>query len=332
MLQGIEFASGYFLWFLLIIPLLVLWYLYKNNKKSPDIQLSTTSMFEDAGKSIRQYLIHILFVFRLLAVIALIIALARPYTSTKREDVSIEGIDIVMALDVSGSMLAMDLRPDRLGAAKSVAQDFINNRPNDRVGLVIFSGETFTQVPLTTDHSVISNLFKDVHSGMIDDGTAIGDGLATAVNRLKDSDAISKVIILLTDGINNAGSVDPLSAAEIAELYGVRIYTIGVGSHGTAPYPQYDAFGRKHVVDMEVEIDEDLLQKVADMTDGKYFRATSNQKLKNIYNEIDQLEKTKIDVTHFERKHEEFLLFALIALGVFVIEILLRNTVFKTLP
>ncbi len=332
MFFGEEYANGYFLWFLLIIPILVVWYIYRNSKKHADIQLSTTSVFEQSGKSMRQYLIHGLFALRLLAVAALIIALARPYTSTKREDVSIEGIDIVMALDVSGSMLAMDLKPDRLEAAKNVAQDFINNRPNDRVGLVIFSGETFTQVPLTTDHSVVSSLFKDVKSGMIEDGTAIGDGLATAVNRLKDSDAISKVIILLTDGINNMGSVDPLSAAEIAKIYGVRIYTIGVGSRSTAPYPQYDAFGRKHIVDMEVEIDEELLQKVAEMTDGKYFRATSNKKLKAIYDEIDQLEKTKIDVTHFERVHEEFLLFAIIALGLFISEILLRNTVFKTLP
>lgn len=330
-MNNIDFAYPYFLYFLLVIPLLILWYWFKYKKNNADIQVSTTESFENTPKSIRQYLFHGLFVLRILAIALLIIALARPQTSTSRQDITIEGIDIVMALDVSGSMLAQDLRPDRLEAAKDVAIDFILGRPNDRVGLVIFSGETFTQCPLTTDHAVIKNLFKDVKSGMIEDGTAIGDGLATAVNRLKDSKAISKVIILLTDGVNNMGSLDPLSAAEIAKIYGIRIYTIGVGTIGMAPYPVQTPFGLKYQ-DMEVNIDEDLLRQVAVMTNGKYFRATSNRKLKEIYNEIDKLEKSKIDVTEFRKKKEEFLPFALWACIFLIFELIFRNTVFRTLP
>jgi len=330
-MNNIDFAYPYFLYFLLVIPLLILWYWFKYKKNNADIQVSTTESFENTPKSIRQYLFHGLFVLRILAIALLIIALARPQTSTSRKDITIEGIDIVMALDVSGSMLAQDLRPDRLEAAKDVAIDFILGRPNDRVGLVIFSGETFTQCPLTTDHAVIKNLFKDVKSGMIEDGTAIGDGLATAVNRLKDSKAISKVIILLTDGVNNMGSLDPLSAAEIAKIYGIRIYTIGVGTIGMAPYPVQTPFGLKYQ-DMEVNIDEDLLRQVAVMTNGKYFRATSNRKLKEIYNEIDKLEKSKIDVTEFRKKKEEFLPFALWACIFLIFELIFRNTVFRTLP
>ena len=331
MLNNIEFAQQYFLYLLLIIPVLIVWYWFKHNKRKADIQFSSTEVFENTKKSAKQYLYHSLFVLRILVINLLIIAFARPQTTSSRQDITIEGIDIVMALDVSGSMLAQDLKPDRLEAAKDVASDFFNGRPNDRIGLVIFSGETFTQCPLTTDHRVIKNLFKDIKSGMIEDGTAIGDGLATAVNRLKDSKAISKVIILLTDGVNNAGSLDPLSAAEIAKIYGVRIYTIGVGSMGTAPYPVQTPYGLRYQ-DMEVKIDEDLLKGVADMTDGKYFRATSNKKLKAIYEEIDKMEKSKIDVTEFRKKKEEFLPLAFIALGLFILEILLRNTIFRTLP
>ena len=331
MLNNIEFAQPYFLYLLLIIPVLIVWHWFKHNKRKADIQFSSTEVFENTKKSAKQYLYHSLFVLRILVITLLIIAFARPQTTSSRQDITIEGIDIVMALDVSGSMLAQDLKPDRLEAAKDVASDFFDGRPNDRIGLVIFSGETFTQCPLTTDHRVIKNLFKDIKSGMIEDGTAIGDGLATAVSRLKDSKAISKVIILLTDGVNNAGSLDPLSAAEIAKIYGVRIYTIGVGSVGTAPYPVQTPYGLRYQ-DMEVKIDEDLLKGVADITDGKYFRATSNKKLKAIYEEIDKMEKSKIDVTEFRKKKEEFLPLAFIALGLFVLEIFLRNTIFRTLP
>ena len=331
MLNNLEFTNPEYFYLLLVIPLMALWYWYKNRRSKAEIQLSTTLPFARTGISARQVLYHSLFGLRILTVALLIVALARPQTSSSSQDVTIEGIDIVMAIDISSSMLAEDLKPNRLEAAKNVAIDFIDGRPNDRVGLVVFAGETFTQVPLTTDHSVVKNLFEEIESGMIEDGTAIGDGLATAVSRLRESKAISKVIIILTDGVNNAGAVDPVSAAEIAELYGIRIYAIGVGSIGTAPYPVQTPFGIRYQ-DMEVEIDEELLKNVAAMTEGEYFRATSNNKLESIYKEIDELEKSKIDVTEFHKKSEEFYLFALLALMLFVLEIILKNTVFRTTP
>jgi Ca-activated chloride channel family protein len=329
MFNNIEFANPEYLYLLTIIPLLGVWFWYRHRRDYADLQVSSTDSFISSPKSIKQYLYYLLYIFRLVAIALLIVALARPQSSSSRKDVTIEGIDIVMALDVSGSMLAMDLRPDRLEAAKDVASEFIAGRPNDRFGLVIFSGETFTQCPLTTDHDVIRNLFKEVKSGMIEDGTAIGDGLATSVNRLKDSKAVSKVIILLTDGVNNMGSMDPLSSAEIAKIYGIRIYTIGVGTEGLAPYPVQTPFGIR-TQDMEVKIDEELLQQVAEMTEGRYFRATSNRKLRDIYTEIDKLEKSKIDVTEFQKKKEEFFIYALIAFLLITLEILLRNTIFRT--
>jgi Ca-activated chloride channel family protein len=331
MLTNIEFANPGFLYLLILLPMLGGWYWYKLKSNNPGLQLSSTTGFSKTKRSWRQYLIHMLFAFRILAIALLIVALARPQSTSRSRDVTIEGIDIVMAIDVSSSMLAQDLRPDRLEAAKDVASDFIAGRPDDRIGLVIFSGESFTQSPLTSDHSMIRNLFKDIKSGMIEDGTAIGDGMATSVNRLKESQAISKVIILITDGVNNAGSIDPLSAAEIARMYGIRIYTIGVGTMGVAPYPVQTPFGIQYQ-NMEVKIDEASLQEVAELTGGRYFRATSNRKLKEIYQEIDQLEKSKIDVTEFSRKHEEFLLLALLALAFFIMEILLKHSIFRTIP
>lgn len=331
MYANITFANPGFLYLLIILPLLGGWYWYKLKNNSPGLQFSSTTGFSATGRSWRQYLIHILFLFRILALGLLILVLARPQSSSKSRDVNIEGIDIVMAMDVSSSMLAQDLRPDRLEASKDVASEFIAGRPDDRIGLVIFSGESFTQSPLTSDHSMIRNLFKDIKSGMIEDGTAIGDGMATSINRLKESEAISKVIILITDGENNAGSIDPLSAAEIAKMYGIRIYTIGAGTIGVAPYPVQTPYGIQYQ-NMEVKIDEESLKQIAELTDGKYFRATSNRKLKEIYGEIDQLEKSKIDVTEFTRKHEEFLPLALLALALIIFEILLRNTIFKTIP
>lgn len=328
---SITFEDPGFLYLLLIIPLLGLWYWYKLRSNHPAVQISSTEGFRANRKTIRQYLYHGLFVLRMLAIALFIIVIARPQSSLSRKDVKIEGIDIVMAMDVSSSMLALDLKPNRLEAAKDVASEFLKGRPDDRVGLVIFSGETFTQAPLTTDHSIIRNLFKDIKSGMIEDGTAIGDGLATSINRLKESQAISKVIILVTDGENNAGSLDPLSAAEIARIYGIRIYTIGVGTKGMAPYPVQTPYGTQYQ-NVEVNIDEALLKEVAEMTDGRYFRATSNRKLEAIYQEIDQLEKSKIDVTEFRKKNEEFLPYALLALALIILEIFLRNTIFKTLP
>ncbi len=330
MLKNIEFANPEYLYLLLVLPLMVVWYWFNRTKSTADLQFSETDFFETHRKSIRNYLFYSLPVLRILAIAFLIIALARPQSSSSSQNVSIEGIDMVMALDVSGSMLAQDLKPDRLEAAKIVASDFFDGRPDDRIGLVIFSGETFTQCPLTTDHSVIKNLFNDIKSGMIEDGTAIGDGLATAVNRLKESEAISKVIILLTDGVNNAGSVDPLSAAEIAKLYGIRIYTIGVGTIGMAPYPVQTPYGVQYQ-EVEVKIDEELLKQVTAMTDGKYFRATSNKKLEEIYAEIDLLEKSKIDITEFRRKSEEFFPLALLAFLLFTFEIIFRKTIFRTI-
>lgn len=331
MFKGITFTNPHLLYLLLLIPALIAWYFYRLKKNNADLQISSTDGFDSGVKSIRLYLYHGLYFLRLLAIMLIIVALARPQSSLSRQDISIEGIDIILAMDVSGSMLARDFSPDRLEASKEVAMEFIDGRPNDRIGLVIFSGESFTQCPLTTDHGVLKTLFQDIKSGMIEDGTALGDGLATAVNRIKTSKAISKVIILLTDGVNNMGSLDPLSAAEIAKLYGIRIYTIGVGTTGMAPYPVQTPFGLQ-LQNMEVKIDETLLREVSRLTDGKYFRATNTVKLRQIYQEIDKLEKSKIDVTEFRKKKEEYLLLTLIAFVLLALEILMRNTLFKNIP
>jgi Ca-activated chloride channel family protein len=330
-LNDIELANPGFLYLFILIPLLIAWYWFRNQKYHADIQIPSMETWQKSGKSLKEYLYHSLFALRLLAICFLIIALARPQTSTRKQDVTIEGIDIVLAMDISGSMLAEDFQPNRLEASKKVAGEFVGGRPNDRMGLVVFSGETFTQCPLTTDHTILINLFKDIKSGMIEDGTAIGDGLATAVNRLKESQAISKVIILLTDGENNMGSIDPLSAGEIAKVFGIRVYTIGVGTIGTAPYPVQTPFGTRYQ-NMEVRIDEPLLKQIASMTGARYFRATDNQKLTEIYQEIDRLEKSKIDVTEFRKKNEEFLIFAVIAGLLFLLELALRFTVFRSIP
>jgi len=329
--SNIEFANPGYLYLLLALPLVVLIDAYVFTRRRADLRLPQLEPFGMAGRSPREYLMYTLPVLRALALAALIIALARPQSSSSRQDVTIQGIDIVMTVDVSSSMLAEDLRPNRLEAARQVASAFTEGRPNDRIGLVIFSGEAFTQCPLTTDHRVLRELFAAVKTGMIDDGTAIGDGLATAVNRLKESTAISKVIILLTDGENNMGVLDPVSAAEIARIFGIRIYTIGVGTRGMAPYPFRTPFGTQYQ-NVEVRIDEDLLRQVAEMTGGSYFRATDNQKLQGIYEEIDQLEKSKIDVTEFHKRHEEFLLPALLGLFLLILEFLLRSFIIRITP
>ena len=313
-----------------MVPALILWYILRHKKQEASLSFSDLKGFVKLPKTWKAYLRHLLFVLKMAALALLIVAVARPQSSSTNSTSNIEGIDIVMAMDVSGSMLARDLKPDRLTAAKNVASDFVNGRPGDRMGLVIFSGETFTQVPLTTDHGVMLNMLAEMKNGLIEDGTAIGDGLATAISRLKDSEAISKVVILLTDGLNNAGSVDPYTAAEIAKLYGIRVYTIGVGSYGTAPYPVQTPFGTQ-IQQMKVEIDEKLLTTIANSTGGKYFRATSNQKLDEVYQEIDQLERSKIEVTEFRRLHEEFYPLVAWALALLLIEFLLRKTIFRTL-
>jgi Ca-activated chloride channel family protein len=330
--DDITWVNPEYLWLLLIIPLMTAYYIWSGKRKNAAIQFSSLSMFNKRHVTWKHILRHLMFFLRMLATAAIVVALARPQSSSSRQDVTIEGIDIIVALDISGSMMAEDFKPNRLEAAKNVSSDFIEMRVNDRVGLIVFAGESFTQCPLTTDRSVVKNLVKDVKNGMIEDGTAIGDGLATAINRLKESTAISKVIILLTDGENNAGSIDPLSAADIAKTFGIRIYTIGVGTIGTAPMPyDHPLFGRRYQ-QVEVRIDEPLMREIAKITGGEYFRATGNKKLEEIYESIDQLEKSKIDVTEFHKKYEEFLPFALLALGALLLEFLLRVTVFRRVP
>lgn len=329
--RNIDFANSAYLYLLLIIPLLIVWYVFKNFHSFAELKFSSFSPFIGLKKTKKQKFYHSLFALRILAITLLIIALARPQSSLNKHNVNIEGIDIVMAYDISGSMLAEDFRPNRLESARDVAVNFINGRPNDRIGLVIFSGEAYTQCPLTSDHGVLKNLFLSVKSGIIEDGTALGDGLATAISRLKDSKALSKVIILLTDGVNNMGSVDPLSAADIAKLFGIRVYTIGIGTTGMAPYPFQTPFGIQYQ-NVEVKIDEALLRQISKVTNGSYYRATSKTKLEGIFKEIDRLEKSKIDVTEFQKKTEEFLYFVLIAGILLLLEFLLRYTIYKTIP
>lgn len=317
-----------FIW----IPLLLTWYIYKNKTYNAELIVSSFDGFDKIKPPLKSYLRHSLIALRLLALSALILASMRPQSRSSWKDVKTEGIDIVMALDISGSMLAKDFKPDRLEAAKEVAQDFIDSRPNDRIGLVIFSGESFTQCPLTSDHAVIKNLFDGIHTGMVADGTAIGNGLATAITRVKDSKAKSKVVILLTDGVNNQGSVAPLTAAEIAKAFGVRVYTIGVGTMGKAlsPIAMYPN-GQYEYGYVDVNIDEKSLGEIADMTGGKYFRATDNERLKDIYKEIDRLEKTIFEEKNFTNKAERFLPFALAAAILLLLEFILRSTYFRTI-
>jgi Ca-activated chloride channel family protein len=325
------FANPEYLFLLLLVPVFLYWYWRKEKMQSVDLQVSSTAPFHMASRSWRQRFRHLLVVLRVFAFTLLTIALARPQSSSSGENVTTEGIDIVLATDISGSMLAEDFRPNRIEAAKRVASDFIGGRNTDRIALVIFAGESFTQCPLTLDHAVLLNLLKDVKSGMIEDGTAIGMGLATAVSRLKDSKAKSRVIILLTDGVNNRGFIDPLTAAGIAQSYGIRVYTIGVGTVGTAPYPVQTPFGVQYQ-NVPVEIDEVLLDKIAEQTGGQYFRATDNKKLKAIYDQIDRLEKTKIEVTQFRHRDEEFYATASFAGILLLLELLLAHTVFRSVP
>jgi Ca-activated chloride channel family protein len=331
-MTGIDFAHPKYLYLLLGIIPLVVWYILRNKTFQPELQISTAEPLKPVAGTARVKLRHLLFVLRILTLTLVVIILARPQSTDLHEKTTTEGIDIVLAIDISGSMLARDFTPDRLEAAKDVAIEFISGRPNDRIGLVVFSAESFTQCPLTTDHAVLINLFKDIRSGIIEDGTAIGLGLSNAVKRLKDSDAVSKVIILLTDGMNNTGSIDPLTAAEIAKTFGIRVYTIGVGMKGMAPYPFQDVFGRTVIQKVPVEIDETTLQEIADMTNGNYFRATNNEKLRQIYTKIDQLEKSKIDVKEYSRKQEEYRLYAGFALLLLCLEMLLRYTIFRGIP
>ncbi|MBO4745422.1 MAG: VWA domain-containing protein [Bacteroidales bacterium] len=327
-----EFANKPLLFLLLIIPILIALYVWKYRKLYPTIQISSFDFAKKSKTSFREILVHVLFGLEMVAVALLIVALARPQSSEKNSTTNVEGIDIVMTMDVSGSMLAEDFKPNRLEAAKKVGAKFVDGRPNDRIGLVVFASESYTQCPMTTDHKVLNQLMSEIKTGIIEDGTAIGDGLSIAISRLKDSDAISKVIILLTDGVNNTGSIDPISAAEIAKMFGLRVYTIGVGTNGTAPYPVQDFFGNKRYQQVEVNIDEDMLRQIANMTGAQYFRATDNSSLDKIYSEIDKMEKSRIEVYEFERKTEEFFPFAAIALGLLALVFLMRTFVLRIFP
>ena len=295
------------------------------------VTYSSLNVFKDVPSTIRERLLHLPVAIRMIAIALLIIALARPQKFAAGENVVTEGIDIAMVLDISGSMLAEDLKPNRLDAAKIVIDDFIEGRITDRIGLVVFAREAFTQCPLTIDYSVLRNLLLDIRTGMIDDGTAIGNGIANGVNRLKDSDAKSRIIILLTDGVNNSGEIDPISAAEIAKTFGIRIYTIGVGTRGQAPYPVKTPFGIRYQM-VPVEIDEDVLQQIAGLTDGQYFRATNNKALEQIYAKIDKLEKTKIEITSYKNASEVFYGWVEWGLILLVIELAVSKTVFRKLP
>lgn len=322
--------SGYLFLLLLLIPLIV-GYVLSRKKSDASLQVSDTTVYTYAPKSYKNYLIHAPFILRILALALLIMVLARPQTTNSWQNSEIEGIDIMLAIDVSTSMLAEDLKPNRLEAAKQVAAEFINGRPNDNIGITLFAGESFTQCPLTVDHSVLLNLIKDVNCGLIEDGTAVGMGIANAVSRLKDSKAKSKVVIMLTDGTNNRGEISPLTAAEIAKSFGIRVYTIGVGTNGMAPYP-YQVAGTVQYVNLPVEIDEKTLSEIASTTQGNYFRATSNSKLEEVYQEIDKLEKTKLNVRQFSKRDEKYKWFALAAFLCILLEVLLRNTLLKKIP
>ena len=328
---GYEFANpGYFFLLILLVPM-ILWYIFREKKSHADLQFSSLQAFKGIKHTGKIWLRHVLFALEVLVIVFLVIALARPQSSNSWQTYTSEGIDIVLALDISGSMLARDFTPDRLEAAKEVATKFILERPQDKIGLVIFAGESFTQCPLTTDQAVLVNLLREVKSGMIEDGTAIGLGLANAVNRLKDSPAKSKVVILLTDGVNNRGAIAPATAAELAKTYGIRVYTIGVGTYGEAPYPVQTPFGIQ-LQNVPVEIDEEVLQQIATLTGGKYFRATDNDKLTQIYQEIDQLEKSKIEVKHFSKKNEQYFIFGLLGMCLLIAQAVLKYTLLRKIP
>lgn len=321
---------GYLFLLLLLIPI-IFWYVWEMHKSDASLQFSSLKEIKHFPKSKRIKLRHLPFILRILVIVLLIFALARPQSSNSLRNKTTEGIDIMIALDISGTMLAEDLKPNRLEASKAVATEFILSRPNDNIGLVVFAAQSFTQCPLTIDHDALINLIKGVNYGMIEDGTAIGLGLANAVNRIKEGKAKSKIIILLTDGSNNRGDIAPITAAEIAKTFGIRVYTIGVGSHGMVRVPVQTPFGLKYQM-MESEFDEQTLQEIATVTGGKYFRATDNTKLRSIYQEIDRMEKTKINISEYSKKNEMYPYFVMIAFILLSLEIVLRNTILNKLP
>ncbi|MFR9513071.1 MAG: VWA domain-containing protein [Rikenellaceae bacterium] len=328
-----HFASPHMLWLLLLVVPMIAYYIYRTLQGGAAITVSTVETLRRAPRTIRYYLRHAPVVFRIAAFVLLIIALARPQDVEEHQEISSEGIDIMMAIDISGSMLARDFEPNRITAAKEVAASFIGDRVGDRIGLVVFAGEAFTQSPLTTDKATLQTLLARIRSGVIEDGTAIGNGLATALNRLRESDSKSKVIILLTDGVNNRGEIAPLTAAAIAKEMGVKVYTIGVGTMGRAPYPRVDMYGNiVDYVQMPVEIDEQTLTQIAQSTGGEYFRATNMEKLEQIYDQINQMERSEVEISDFTTYNEKFLFWLLLALGVLLIETLLSSLILKRLP
>lgn len=328
-----EFASPKILWFLLLLLPLVGYYIYRTRQGGASVVVSTTETVRRAPRTFRYYLRHIPFVLRCAALSLIVVAIARPQSAEHYTNTTTEGIDIVLAVDVSTSMLAKDFIPDRLSVAKEVASEFISDRTGDRIGIVVFAGESFTQSPLTTDQSSLQTMLGRITSGVIEDGTAIGNGLATSINRLRESDSKSKVVILLTDGVNNRGEISPLTAAKIAKDMGIKVYTIGIGKHGTAPYPVFDERGREvDVVNMKVEIDEKMLRNIASQTGGEYFRATDKKTLEAIYEQINTLEKSRVEVENRTTLHEEFLVFVLWALAALLLEFIINRVVLNRIP
>ena len=331
-----EFANKEYLFLLLLLIPYLIWYLMYRKKTEPTMRMSDTRAYRFAPRSWKVTLMPLQLLLRIAVFVLLVLILARPQTHNSWNNMSVEGIDIMMAMDVSGSMLAEDLRPNRIEAAKQVAAEFIAGRPSDNIGLTIFAGEAFTQCPMTTDHASLLNLLHGVRTdlatrGLIEDGTAIGMGLANAVSRLKNSKAKSKVVILLTDGSNNRGDISPMTAAEIAKSLGIRVYTIGVGTNKVAPYPMPVAGGVQYV-NIPVEIDSKTLGDIAAATDGDFYRATNNKELQNIYKEIDKLEKSKLSVKTYSKRYEAYQPFAIAAVLLLLLEILLRITLFRKLP
>ena len=326
------FEYPHLLWLLVIPALLIVHYIYLELcGRRPHLRVSDIRYWKAGGKSVLSYLRHAPMLLRTVALSMIIIAIARPRSSSKMDKIDTEGIDIVLAMDVSTSMLARDFTPDRISAAKDIAIEFISQRPSDRIGIVVFAGESYTQCPLTTDRATLINLLKEIQTGLIEDGTAIGNGLATAVARMQGSDAKSRVVILLTDGVNNRGEITPQTAADIAKTYGIRVYTIGVGANGTAPYPVITPWGVQ-MQDVEVEIDEDLLKGIAETTGGRYFRATDNTKLSEIYSEINKMEKARTTIDSFPVYKELFMDFALVALICLLLEVVFNAFILKRLP
>lgn len=331
-----SYANPEMFYLLLAIPVLIGIYIYKEFRKNPSLKISTFEASKSIKPTMKVRLRHLLFVLQIIAFALLVVALARPQSSTEHKDVYTEGIDIVLAMDVSSSMLAEDLSPNRLISARSNAIKFVEARLNDRIGVVVFAGESFTQCPVTIDHDIIKNLLTEITSelitdGIVRDGTAIGDGLANSISRLKDSDAKSKVVILLTDGMNNSGSVSPETAADMAEMYNIRVYTIGVGTKGEAPYPFKTPFGTRYQK-VPVKIDEAVLKEIAKKTGGKYFRATDSKSLETVYKEIDEMEKTKILDAAYRQYTELFHPFAIAAGAVFILGILMQYLYFRKFP